>query len=751
MSKILRILSLLGVLSIFMLISMCIFVVICLISTSSISLDIDKLNSITTKMHILDSDGEKIAQTNNQGSRNIDLSALPAFVPQAFISTEDKTFYQHNGLNYPRIIKASLKNMISGSLKEGASTITQQLIKNTHLNSEKTLKRKVIEAILAIKLEKKYSKNEILNTYLNAIYFGANAYGIENASWKYFNHSATQLSIAESALLAGIIKSPKTYSPITNQNNSLSRRNFVLKEMLNQHAISKAEYNQAINTPIQLNLSSSQNDELYSLVIDEAMEKLNYSEKDISTMGLKIYTYFDSNMQKAIDKLILDEQIEHSFVIFDNKTNGIVALKGNIKANHQAGSTIKPLLCYAPAFEKGILSPASPILDEKTTFSEYSPHNVGDKYYGWVSARFALKNSLNIPAIKALNYAQIDYCIDFATKLGLKFTPNDNHLALALGASEYGQSLLDITNAYACFSRLGEYDSPHFIKRIESNTGKILFSGSPQFKQIFSDATAFLINDILQDAVDSGTAKKLSSLDMKLCAKTGTVGSSNNKTNTDAWCISYNPQFTLGVWCGNASQISEHNLSPTQNGGTIAATLSYLVWDKLNNESTFIQEYSPPSSVKLVNLDAISKQNQKLEQASENTPPMYIETDYFNKNYIPKTISDRFIIPPTTELKTTINEDSIEFYWEGLEYLNYELWYKNDRYSYKICSLTGKNKTLSYIFMQPSTTTEFWLIAKFNIDNSPESKSNSITWKAESSKKLNKKILHNWLKKSLEI
>ncbi len=712
-------------------------------STSNIDLDIQKLDNFSSKIEIIDQNNEKLSFTTLNGKQSVNLSTLPNFVPQAFISIEDKEFYNHHGLNYSRIIKAGIKNIISGSPKEGASTITQQLIKNTHLSGEKTLKRKFQEAILAKKLEKKYSKEDILTTYLNVIYFGCGAYGIEEASNIYFNHPSNKLTLAESATLAGIIKSPRTYSPLLNPKKCLKRRNLVLKNMLNDGVISQEEYDSAISSPLNLSPQQCSHTTYFRLVIDEAMKVLNLSENDVSRLGLKIYTYLDKKLQQECDKL--DFSPNGACVVIDNNSSGILAFSESAIINRQIGSLIKPILCYAPAFENGLLSPISQILDEEINLGEYSPRNVDKKYHGWVSVREALINSLNIPAIKALNYTGIDESKKFAQKLGLNFSENDNHLALALGASEFGENLLNITNAYSTFARLGKFCSPHFIHKIEDRFGKVLYNHNPKFQQQVSDATCFLINDILSDCVKEGTAQKLKNVSKNLCAKTGTVGDKDSFLNTDAWCVSYSPEFTVGMWIGNDTNEKQKNLAQNQNGGTIATKCSIPIWENLIQKQT-ITNFTPPPTVKKVKLDSLALQNQKIELASLSTPEKYIITDYFNEKYLPKDTSTNFTIPPISELKYKIDNEMLTLFWEGVDYLNYELYVKNKSHTDKICSLSGKNSTLSAQIPLPNEEIELYVISKFNLNPTFESKSNVVKFLPPTVDR-EKLILANWLNK----
>ena len=391
MSKIAKVFIIIFVIGMVLVLSVFTYVAIVISQAGeTTSLNIAKLNSLNSQVKIYDQGGVEIVSTSATGNETIELEELPSYVPQAFISIEDKKFYSHHGLNYGRIIKAGIKNLFSGYAKEGASTITQQLIKNTHLTNEKTLTRKIQEAYLATQLEKKYSKDDILETYLNVIYFGNGAYGIESASQNYFGHSAKDLTLDESAILAGLLRSPRTYSPILNPETCINRRNLVLKNMLDDQIIDEDTYNNSITKPLKLELSQNENN-LNKIILDEAIKILDLSERDVSTMGFRIYTYIDTDIQNEIAQNIAQfDNLEHGLIVIDNSENNVLAYIGQCDIYRQTGSTIKPLLCYAPAFEMGTLSPITPICDEKINFDGYSPHNASGKYLGWVSTRTAI-------------------------------------------------------------------------------------------------------------------------------------------------------------------------------------------------------------------------------------------------------------------------------------------------------------------------------------------------------------------------
>ena len=269
------------------------------LSISELNVNLKQSNNILTNLNsqveIFDTNNNQLSYTSTSGQTAVSLKDLPDYVKNAFIAIEDKNFYNHKGLNFKRIIMATFNNILSGYTKEGGSTISQQLIKNVHLTNDKTLKRKIQEAFLTSKLEEQYTKDEIMQTYLNVIYFGHSIIGVENAAQVYFNKKAKDLTIAQSAILAGIIKSPSYYSPITNHKACLERRNVVLSEMLKENYITENEYKSALkeNLSVSNDFSFVNNNSFYEQTIKEAQDVLNLSEKDVALSNYKIYTYFN--------------------------------------------------------------------------------------------------------------------------------------------------------------------------------------------------------------------------------------------------------------------------------------------------------------------------------------------------------------------------------------------------------------------------------------------------------------------------
>ncbi|MDE6868540.1 MAG: transglycosylase domain-containing protein, partial [Clostridia bacterium] len=373
------------------------------IITKDAVLDTNKLVGAGQNVIIYDDNGNEITSASlDAQSKSVAVKDLNQDTINAFIASEDRTFYSHNGLNYKRMIKAFFTNLKAGSFKEGASTISQQLIKNTHLSNDKTIKRKLIEIKLTKQLEKRYEKDEILEMYLNNIYFGHSCYGLQSAAEFYFDKKAEELSLTDSATIVGLLSSPNNYSPFKNPEKSLERRNLVLKSMLDCGYIDQSIYSQSVSEPlgaIQTVKASKYGDYINS-VFDE-LEEIEFNYYSL-TDGCSIKTYMDMEMQQFLEQT--DYPCDNAAIVTDNLSGGVKAFKTTIgNAKRQPGSTVKPLFVYAPAIEEKQLSPFTKILDEKIDYGGYSPENFDKKYHGYVSVADSLKYSYNVPAVKTLN------------------------------------------------------------------------------------------------------------------------------------------------------------------------------------------------------------------------------------------------------------------------------------------------------------------------------------------------------------
>jgi len=608
-----------------------------LIITKDAVLDENKLINPNQNVLIYDDEGNEVVNASLSGKhKSVSVNSLSPDTVNAFIASEDRTFYKHRGLNYKRMLKALYINAVSRSFKEGASTISQQLIKNTHLSHDKTLKRKLKEIRLTKQLERRYSKNEILEMYLNTIYFGHNCYGLESAAEFYFDKKADDLTLTESATIVGLLTSPNNYSPFKNPEKCLSRRNTVLKSMLTCKFIDESTYNEAIATPLNAVPSTAEgkNSDYISGTFDELEDiELNYYALN---GGCKIYTYLDGELQNFIENLEYDYD---NSVIVTALNGGVCAYKSTINgARRQPGSTIKPILVYAPAIEEKQVSPFTKILDEKINFNGYSPENYDKKYHGYVSVTESLKNSYNVPAVKTLNSLTLKTAEKYLTRMNLALDDDEKNLSIALGGMKYGLSLKDLADRYSIFPAGGSYAPSHFIKKIIDENGKTIYENETAGNRVFSQGTCALMNDILIETSKSGTAKKLSNIPYDIATKTGTCG--NEQGNTDAYALSYTSEHCIGVWIGD-----KNNERRNITGGNDCCGYIKKIIEKLYRSCT-PKNLDVTSGTSPVNIDAEEYySNNKAVIADPLSPKLNVLTVKVLKNNEPKEVSRKFSSP----------------------------------------------------------------------------------------------------------
>ncbi|MDR3021432.1 MAG: penicillin-binding protein [Clostridiales bacterium] len=507
----------------------------------------------------------------------VDIKKVPKHTIDAFISIEDHRFFEHHGFDPFRILKATGKNIRAFKYKEGASTITQQLVKNTHLKSEKKLSRKLDEIRIARELERVYTKEQILEKYFNILYFGKGIQGLGNACKKFFNQQYQNITLEQSALLAAIINNPLLYNPFNNNEKAVQRRNLVLEQMYKRKFISKEQLDKAKAQKIYV---IQENDYMYSLSSLIHSEMSNLPDKDIT-----IQTDIDSNFTKQAYKIIKQQKKEDfdiSVVLIENQSNSIVSAistqcKNLATVKRQPGSVLKPIVVYAPNLECNNISPSTPILDKKTDFNGFKPKNYNDKYLGWTTVEESLAHSLNNPAVKLLQEYGVENCIKFAQNFGIDFDDKDDNLSIALGGMTNGVSLIDLVTAYSSFANLGIFQSSSVVKKV-SHQDRVIFCKPFFKKQVMRADAAELLNEMLMHTAKTGTAKALSDLDFEVAAKTGTVG--NKEYNTDAYCLAFTSKHSIGVWLGG------DKMSPKITGGGlpthIAKQLLKLLYQKEN-------------------------------------------------------------------------------------------------------------------------------------------------------------------------
>ena len=506
------------------------------------NLDLSRLTSYDRTVTILDKDGQPIDSAFYDHNKiYVRLEDLPDYTPKAFVAIEDKRFYSHGGVDYKRIAGAAFSNIKSGSFREGASTITQQLIKNTHLSNEKTIKRKLSEMRLARQLEQVYDKDQILESYLNILYFGYGIHGLGTASRVMFNKPATELTVAQSAALASIINNPSRYSPYTNRENLDKRTKTVLKLMHEQHYLDDEQYENAINE--QIEFCKNRRNQFINGLIKSACAEYKCSEKELFLRNPTFKTAYDPTVSEAARKAIDEMSDINGYIrvfVLDNLSGGIVCDETNtnkfIDMRRSPASAIKPFISYAPALENGY-TPLTQIVDAPTDFDGYSPRNYKSIYRGYQSVRECLIRSSNIAAVTLLNDVGIPKAKSTAERFGIEFENGDNTLALALGGMEKGVTLAELANAYRTLANGGIFTPISYFDRGEQ----------AYKKRAIRDDIAYLLTDMLRDCATTGTAKKLSGSGI-IAAKTGTNGDENG--NYDCYCIAYTPQNTIAIWFG---------------------------------------------------------------------------------------------------------------------------------------------------------------------------------------------------------
>lgn len=685
--------------------------------TKGESFDREKLVNTDLKIEIFDKDNSLISDKNMFNNQYVKLSKLSTNTISAFISIEDKSFYSHNGINVKRMAKAMLKNVRSRQTKEGASTISQQLIKNTHLSSEKTYSRKIKEIVLAMQMEKKLSKDEILENYLNIIYFGNNLYGIENASKFYFSKSSSNLDLGESAILAGLIKSPANYCPINNPESSLKRRNLVLSEMKNDGILTSEIYQKEIEKPLQINVDENfdNGQNSYSqATIDEAINILKMPAKQIAIGEYKIYTHFDKAKQEALKNAIESEKLtsDKAGISINNKTNGIEAFYGDssysiLKAKRQPGSTIKPLLVYGPAMNENLITPATKILDDEININGYTPQNFSKTYSGYVSVRDAISKSINIPAVKTLSYLGIEKAKYYGQQYGIKFDKNDNGYALALGGMTYGTDIKTLASAYSSFAKNGYFAPASFITKITDKNGLTVYENSKIYNQVLRDDANYLTLSTLLTTTKEGTAKKLKSLPYMVASKTGTVGSGEN--NTDAYSIALTSEDTIAVWVGDLSGGTIGKLT----GGNQPTNMSKNYFTGIYKMHT-PPDFEIPSSITELEIDSIElDKNNLVLKANDYVPDCYKIKEIFSKFNLPKDKSTNFLEIKPAKLNGKIENTNNILEFEAESYLIYDLYKIEDNEDILLKVFSGEQGKVT--FAEPSSTkknSKYFLITK---------------------------------------
>ena len=548
-----------------------IFIYGCFYYSSILSTKIDIKNS--NSIYMYDKDNKTFYEGNNGTKKWVSLKDISPYLINATIYSEDKNFYSHNGFDIPRIFMSLFINIKNKELSQGASTISQQYARNLFLTFEKTWKRKIKEAWYAFKLENTYSKDEILEGYLNTINYGNGILGIENASYYYFNKSSKDLNLEEASILAGIPKSPNNYSPLNNEKMAKKRQKQILKTLVDNNIITKNEANKAYNKKLTFygkkdNLNLNTIMYYQDAVINELKELKIISEDTIKQEGLKIYTTLDTKAQLILEQNINNnlenkKDMQAASIMMNPKNGEIIALAGGkdysksqynraIKAKRQVGSTMKPLL-YLAALQEG-LTPATTFLSKPTTFNLdnnklYSPKNYGDIYPNdYITMALAIAYSDNIYSVKTHKFLGENTLVDISEKLGITSKLSAN-ASLPLGTSEI--TMDEFTNAYATLANTGISVNKHLIRKIENGKGEVIYKYKDNTQQIVNNKYIFILNEMLSKTYDTSlkdyTTPTCASIRPKLTKK---YAVKSGTTDYDLWTIGYNKDIVVSVWTG---------------------------------------------------------------------------------------------------------------------------------------------------------------------------------------------------------
>lgn len=618
--------------------------------------------------YIYDKDQNLITSIFVENRVPVQLEKVPKHVQNAFLAIEDARFYDHGGLDIKRIIGAAIADIKAGYKAQGASTITQQLAKIAFLKPEKSLKRKIQEASIALQLERKYTKDQLFEMYLNRIYFGEGAYGIQSAAQVYFGDNVDELELQEAALLAALPKAPNNYSPFKNPDAALKRRNLVLDQMLENGFATAEEVAAAKAKPIDLTGTKAKNMDKYpypyfvDYVTDQLLEK--YGEHKVYKGGLKVYTTLDPAIQTIAEKTLANKknypktktdkngvaQPQAAVVVLDPHTGHIKALVGGrdhsqklqfnraTDAFRQPGSAFKPIAAYGPALEKGE-SPGTSVEDLPLKVGSKTFKNYDGQYHGIVTYRTAVTHSYNIPAVNVLKDTGITKAINFAKKLGItsfvnskdNAKRNDENLSIALGGLTKGITPLELAGAYGAFANKGVYVQPVVITKITDRNDVEIDQGEfkPKKKVAMKETTAFMMTDMMRSVVQRGTGTAASLGKRPVAGKTGTT--SDYK---DAWFAGYTPELVGVVWMGH----DDPTPMPGITGGKNPARIWKEVVGKALKDAP-VKQFDAPGGLIRDTVCSISG-----DQPGPNCPKDSLVTEYFAKGKVPSKVCDVHVL-----------------------------------------------------------------------------------------------------------
>jgi penicillin-binding protein 2A len=556
-------------------------------------IDLSKLEELKIEPTVIyDKNGEEVTKLLVQKNREYKpITQMPKFLINAFVAVEDKRFYEHKGVDMIRLGGAIMNDIQKGSLAEGGSTITQQLARNVFLSLDKTFWRKTKEMSIAIGLERKFSKDQIMEMYLNKIYLGEGMFGVEDAAKYYFGKSVSdkEFKLEEAAMLAALPKAPTTYSPFNNPEKAKERRDTVLRLMYEQGYITKEQKEHAQAQPLPKEPNESADAGLkkgYRAYLDyvmrEAEAQYGIKEEELYRGGWQVYTTLDPKVQDAMVEAYANPKnfpkngpkrgVESAMIVVDAKDGGIAAMMGGrnykpkgynyaVDMQRQPGSSFKPLAVYAPALDtRDDLSIHSRLSNERQSFNGYEPRNYNGKYSESVSMSRAIIDSLNVPAVWLLNEIGVETGLKYIKKFGIELEPEDRNLAIALGGLRKGTSPLKMAQAYTAFANGGVVSKAHVIVKLKNDRLGVEQTHQLQQEQVLKPQTAWSIHTVLERAVQEGTGRAARIKGRPVAGKTGTTQSAvgDSSVNKDAWFVGYTPEYVAAVWMGFDPEDKDH-------------------------------------------------------------------------------------------------------------------------------------------------------------------------------------------------
>lgn len=563
-------------------------------------------SSLSKTTEIFDVNNKKAGELYAQKGTYVHLNQVSANIPKAVLSTEDRNFYHEYGFSFKGIARAMFllvknkllhRNYISG----GGSTLTQQLVKNAYLSQEQTMTRKLKELFLSIQVENVYSKNEILTMYLNNAYFGNGVWGVQDAARKYFGENAVNLSVPDSAVLAGMLTSPSAFNPIDHPKAAKWRRNVVLQLMVENNKLTQAQANYYKKTPITLRDTYVRKDGYkypyyFDAVIDEAISKYGMTESEIMNRGYRIYTNLNQAQQQAMQNNFNNNamfpanaadgtEVQAASIGVSPTTGGVTAVVGGrgkhvfrgynraTQITRQPGSTMKPLAVYTPALEAGYKFD-SELVDKKKSYgtNHYTPKNYNNVYQGKVPMYEALAQSMNAPAVWLLNQIGVNRGYQSVKDFNIPVTKKDKNLALALGGMSGGVSPQQMAGAYTAFANGGKIVKPFYIRKIVDSTGKVVVDNTAkqEGRQIMSSSVAKQMTSMMLGVFNNGTGADAKPYGYQVAGKTGSTEADNTGSadaTKDKWIIGYTPDLVVATWEGFDNTSQAHHLENLSGTG----------------------------------------------------------------------------------------------------------------------------------------------------------------------------------------